>query len=298
MPLKLLPAVPADVPDLVRTALSAFSGNPTHWPLDAVAASPEERPSNINTLFCTRDPFTDDTSWVQFVEDRSRRLFREDTDARFLKVVDEDGQMVTAARLVMYLAGAKVDEETADETVYPEVLRAGLKRDFNGGMKRKRKEIMGSRPYSKLDFHSTTDGSFFVVHVRSHLGFCVVIRIAMARKGRLMKIQNPVSLPRERNACFTSRQATDQHLVVLLASLATKPEHHRKGAGKMVLQWAADRADGARLPIYLEASEMGKPLYEKFGFGTVSILETDLEKYGGRGVDKRWLMIREPQERA
>ena len=82
---------------------------------------------------------------------------------------------------------------------------------------------------------------------------------------------------------------------VLLSSLATKPAHHRKGAGSLLLNWATERADGAGLPIYLESSAMGRPLYEKFGFETLQVIETDLEKYGGRGKDKRWLMLRRPQ---
>ncbi|KAL9062156.1 MAG: hypothetical protein Q9157_009177, partial [Trypethelium eluteriae] len=83
----------------------------------------------------------------------------------------------------------------------------------------------------------------------------------------------------------------------LLSSLATEPAHHRKGAGSMLLKWGTERADGAGLPMYIESTEMGKPLYEKFGFETVHVMETDLATFGGRGKDKRYLMIRTPRER-
>ena len=88
---------------------------------------------------------------------------------------------------------------------------------------------------------------------------------------------------------------TESVFIVYLASLATKPKHQGKGVGSMLLQWGTERADGAGLEIYLESTKEGKPLYEKFGFETVHIKEQELEKYGGRGKDKHWIMVRKPQ---
>lgn len=65
----------------------------------------------------------------------------------------------------------------------------------------------------------------------------------------------------------------------------------------MLLKWATERADGAFLPIYLEATNKGRPLYEKFGFENLGLLETGMEKYGGSGNGLRWLMIRKPQSK-
>jgi GNAT superfamily N-acetyltransferase len=53
-------------------------------------------------------------------------------------------------------------------------------------------------------------------------------------------------------------------------TMATPPEHQRKGAGRAVLEYAIDyhRKRGAGL-FYLLATEAGKPLYEKVGFQTL-----------------------------
>ncbi|KAL6709646.1 hypothetical protein ACN47E_001074 [Coniothyrium glycines] len=76
--------------------------------------------------------------------------------------------------------------------------------------------------------------------------------------------------------------------------LATDPEHHRRGAGAMLLAWGLKKADGAGLPSFLESSPMGRPLYARFGFTPREEVHWDLSKYGFEGSDTSTIMIRDP----
>ncbi|KAF2749343.1 acyl-CoA N-acyltransferase [Sporormia fimetaria CBS 119925] len=78
--------------------------------------------------------------------------------------------------------------------------------------------------------------------------------------------------------------------------LVTHPDHHRRGAGAMLVKWGTDRADKAHLPAFLEASEEGKPLYAKMGFKEMEYREFDLTKYGREGTERNTIMIRSPAE--
>lgn len=66
---------------------------------------------------------------------------------------------------------------------------------------------------------------------------------------------------------------------VFLSLLITHPEHQRRGAGAMLIQWGLDKADELKLPSFLEASDAGKPLYERFGFETQEVTTWDNTKY-------------------
>ncbi|KAG9196647.1 hypothetical protein G6011_01768 [Alternaria panax] len=76
--------------------------------------------------------------------------------------------------------------------------------------------------------------------------------------------------------------------------LVTHPDHHRRGAGSMLLEWGTKQADRARLPAFLESSPMGRPLYEKMGFQTKEVVTWDLARYGLEGTDFSTVMLREP----
>ncbi|EAU29938.1 predicted protein [Aspergillus terreus NIH2624] len=51
--------------------------------------------------------------------------------------------------------------------------------------------------------------------------------------------------------------------------LATHPNFRRRGAATMLLRWGCDQADRDGLPVYIDASEAGVPVYEKYGFQVV-----------------------------
>lgn len=78
--------------------------------------------------------------------------------------------------------------------------------------------------------------------------------------------------------------------------LVTDPTHHRRGAGGMLVRWGTERADKAQLPAYLEASQEGRPLYARLGFKPIHEQTFDLTKYGGQGMDKNTVMIRDPAQ--
>ncbi|KAL7623662.1 hypothetical protein AAE478_005214 [Parahypoxylon ruwenzoriense] len=53
---------------------------------------------------------------------------------------------------------------------------------------------------------------------------------------------------------------------VYLATMAVHPDHQRRGVGRLLLQWGIDVAEKLELPIYLEATESGLPLYSHRDF--------------------------------
>ncbi|KAJ0341486.1 hypothetical protein COL922a_002200 [Colletotrichum nupharicola] len=63
------------------------------------------------------------------------------------------------------------------------------------------------------------------------------------------------------------RNANRPH--AFLNILFTIPEYRRRGAASLVTDWGVGRADCMGLDVYIEASEGGKPLYEKYGFEAI-----------------------------
>ena len=52
----------------------------------------------------------------------------------------------------------------------------------------------------------------------------------------------------------------------MLAVLVTDPKYQRRGAGNLLVEWGAKRADEDGLMAYLEATDEGRQLYERHGF--------------------------------
>jgi GNAT superfamily N-acetyltransferase len=75
--------------------------------------------------------------------------------------------------------------------------------------------------------------------------------------------------------------------------LTTHPDHHRRGAGGMLMECFLSEVDKERVEAYLEASEAGRPLYARYGFKPVFEQTFDLKKYGGKGTDRNTVMIRD-----
>jgi GNAT superfamily N-acetyltransferase len=71
---------------------------------------------------------------------------------------------------------------------------------------------------------------------------------------------------------------------MVLDTLVTHPDHHRRGAGGMLVEWGCREADKRGVEAYLEASVMGAPLYERFGFKKVRTVQVDLKQFGGYEV--------------
>ena len=49
-------------------------------------------------------------------------------------------------------------------------------------------------------------------------------------------------------------------------TIAVHPDYQVKGVGKKLVQWGLDVAEELKLPIYLESTIEGVPLYERMGF--------------------------------
>jgi hypothetical protein len=79
----------------------------------------------------------------------------------------------------------------------------------------------------------------------------------------------------------------------LLEILCVDPAAQGLGVGKALLAWGFERADRDRLPIYLEATKAGKPVYERAHFETVG----DIVFPGGQvGTDLSLLAMERPPQ--
>ncbi|KAL3459534.1 acyl-CoA N-acyltransferase [Aspergillus heterothallicus] len=71
---------------------------------------------------------------------------------------------------------------------------------------------------------------------------------------------------------------------VELVGLFVHPQYQRRGIAARLLRWGIEEAERLGLPLYLEATEEGRPVYERFGFETRKVMPF----YGGEyGVDVR-----------
>ncbi|KAI2472037.1 acyl-CoA N-acyltransferase [Annulohypoxylon bovei var. microspora] len=57
-----------------------------------------------------------------------------------------------------------------------------------------------------------------------------------------------------------------KHRYIYLGVLAVHPEQQRRGVGRLLTQWGINAAEQLDLPVYLESSMPGLPLYERMGF--------------------------------
>lgn len=61
----------------------------------------------------------------------------------------------------------------------------------------------------------------------------------------------------------------------------------------MLLKWGLKQAEEDHLPVYLESSQMGRPLYASLGFEPKYEQVWDLQKYGLEGTEYSTVMIKE-----
>ena len=73
-----------------------------------------------------------------------------------------------------------------------------------------------------------------------------------------------------------------------LRMLCSMPSRGRMGAGSGLLRWGTEIADREGLRCWLEASPHGYPLYKRFGFEAVDVLDLDLAR--------KWGAVRRPDE--
>ncbi|KAK8145565.1 hypothetical protein G3M48_004246 [Beauveria asiatica] len=83
----------------------------------------------------------------------------------------------------------------------------------------------------------------------------------------------------------------------------SNPEACEQFFGGMTREWSERmgnkphlyEADKHGLKSYLEATDEGRPLYEKFGYETVQVLVTDFSEWGGPDKVENCLMLRKPR---
>ncbi|KAF2261927.1 hypothetical protein CC78DRAFT_336922 [Lojkania enalia] len=85
---------------------------------------------------------------------------------------------------------------------------------------------------------------------------------------------------------------------MMLNALATLWEHHKRGAGSMLIQWGVDKADELGVEAYLDGTTIGKSLYEKHGFEVAKEVVFDRTEFGGEGQESHWCMVRKPKEQS
>ena len=55
----------------------------------------------------------------------------------------------------------------------------------------------------------------------------------------------------------------------------THPNHRRRGAGRLLMEWGTKKADELGLTSYIESTESGRPLYEAQGFYVEGDIDLD-----------------------
>lgn len=63
----------------------------------------------------------------------------------------------------------------------------------------------------------------------------------------------------------------------VLNILFMHPNHRSKGVASLVMKWGLESADRLGLETFIDATNMGKPMYEKFGFSVVDNREFSVE---------------------
>ncbi|KAJ0418757.1 hypothetical protein BJY00DRAFT_175716 [Aspergillus carlsbadensis] len=74
--------------------------------------------------------------------------------------------------------------------------------------------------------------------------------------------------------------------------LYVDPVYQRQGIASDLLRWGFEKSTQLGLPIYLEATAEGRPVYERYGFETVRVQAFDARPFGVEEVVEYAFMIR------
>ncbi|KAI0539385.1 acyl-CoA N-acyltransferase [Xylaria digitata] len=85
---------------------------------------------------------------------------------------------------------------------------------------------------------------------------------------------------------------------VYLPAIAVHPDHQRQGVGRLLMQWGVSVAENFGLPIYLESTGLGYPLYEAMRFNKLTHAQIihKAEVTGGSEDTEIPLMVRMPSK--
>ena len=73
--------------------------------------------------------------------------------------------------------------------------------------------------------------------------------------------------------------------------MAVVPEYRRMGIGSKLMAVGVEHADAMNIECWMEASSLGKPLYETFGFRSLIKLAFDLDKKDASDIWRRCQLI-------
>lgn len=79
----------------------------------------------------------------------------------------------------------------------------------------------------------------------------------------------------------------------LLRWLETEAEYRKRGAATQLVTWGSKKADELGIPCYLEASDEGKPVYEKHGYVEVGEFSLDIGGEDGKKMSGGKVMVRQ-----
>ncbi|KAL4780615.1 acyl-CoA N-acyltransferase [Aspergillus varians] len=85
---------------------------------------------------------------------------------------------------------------------------------------------------------------------------------------------------------------------VELSSLVVHPDFQGKGIGKELMKWGLEEAERLGLPLYLESTSAGRPLYEKIGFEPLKEATFDAREFGADVVAQVTFMMKPPKASA
>ena len=99
---------------------------------------------------------------------------------------------------------------------------------------------------------------------------------------------------KNREACMQGRPHFYMSMLMVL------PDYQGRGIGKRLLEWGLEQADEMGMEVWIDATDVGLPLYKKLGWEPVAEFWTDCEKWGGtKGVfDRTTGCNRKPQARS
>ena len=98
-----------------------------------------------------------------------------------------------------------------------------------------------------------------------------------------------------RTAFYSELETVNGRPYMTLRLLATHANHQRRGVGSLLVKHGLERADRLGLPVYLDSTASGKPLYERLGFEVTGEFPLNCLDYGGRSDGRHWCMLRPVQ---